>query len=48
MGSDLPLADGYHTLVINYTDFAERPGQAITFTVDTGAPGVIAATTPQL
>ncbi|MGI6623482.1 MAG: phosphodiester glycosidase family protein [Acetivibrionales bacterium] len=47
MGSDLPLADGYHTLVINYTDFAGKTGtKAITFTVDTGAPRVIAATTP--
>jgi exopolysaccharide biosynthesis protein len=47
LGKDLPLADGYHTLVINYTDFSGKKGsKAISFTVETGAPRVIATTTP--
>jgi len=47
LGTELPLADGYHTLVVSYTDFSGKNGsKAITFTVDTGAPRVIATTTP--
>lgn len=49
MGSSLPLADGYHTLSISYTDLAGKTStKAITFTVDTGAPRVIATTTPTI
>ncbi len=47
LGTELPLADGYHTLAINYTDLAGKKGtKAITFTVETGAPRIIATTVP--
>jgi len=45
LGSDSILSDGTHTLTLNYSDKAGNKGtRTITFTVDTGAPQVIAAT----
>jgi len=45
LGSDNILSDGTHTLTLNYSDKSGNKGtRTITFTVDTGAPQVIAAT----
>lgn len=45
LGADLPLADGYHTLTLEYADLLGNKGtKAITFTVDTGAPQILATT----
>jgi hypothetical protein len=45
LGSDSILSDGQHTLTVNYSDMAgNRRTHTITFTVDTGAPQVTAAT----
>lgn len=45
LGAELPLADGYHVLEISYTDLNGKQGsRTIAFTVDTGAPRVIATT----
>jgi exopolysaccharide biosynthesis protein len=47
LGTEINLADGYHSLTINYADVAGNKGtQTITFTVDAGAPQVIATTDP--
>ena len=47
LGSALPLADGYHTLTLEYADLAGNKGvKTVRFTVDTGAPQVWATTHP--
>lgn len=49
LGTELPLVDGYHTLEINYSDLLGKKGtKAITFTVETGAPRIIANTVPTI
>lgn len=43
LGASLPLADGYHTLKLEYTDLAGNKGVNTTnFKVETGAPQIIA------
>ena len=45
LGSDINLSDGYHSLTVNYADTTGTKGtHTITFTVDAGAPQMIAAT----
>ena len=45
LGTVLPLADGYHTLTLEYADLAGNKGTKTTnFIVDTGAPQVLATT----
>ncbi|MGI6084714.1 MAG: phosphodiester glycosidase family protein [Acetivibrionales bacterium] len=45
LGSEINLADGYHSLTVNFSDMAGNKGtHTITFTVDAGAPQVIAKT----
>ncbi len=45
LGSEVNLSDGYHSLTVNYADMAGNKGtHTITFTVDAGAPQMIATT----
>ena len=45
LGSEINLSDGYHSLAVNYADTAGNKGtHTITFTVDAGAPQMIATT----
>lgn len=47
LGGSLPLADGLHKLVVNYADTFENKGVSeVSFTVDTGAPQIIAYSSP--
>lgn len=41
VGAASPLADGYHTLVLQFADaFGNKGSKTVTFTVDTGAPQI--------
>lgn len=45
LGADLPLADGYHTILLEYADLMGNKGtESIDFTVKTGSPSVTATT----
>ncbi len=45
LGTNINLSDGYHSLTVNYSDISGNKGtHTITFTVDAGAPQMIATT----